>query len=728
MKSSAHLESFIRNCGVDILGWKGWHFKVLTILVTLASIFALYLVITAPLDLAAQTIFGLVAFVAVLLIRRLSWGQAGIVLMILISITVSFRYIYWRLTTSIEFDNFLDAFFGWGLVFAELYAFIVLLLGYLQTSMPLKRAAAIMPLDHAAWPTVDVFIPTYAEDLDVVRLTVLAAMSMDWPADKLRIYILDDGHREIFREFANEVGVNYLTRSNNAHNKAGNLNAALYQTDGEFVAIFDCDHIPTRSFLQISMGWFFKDPKLAMVQTPHYFFSPDPFEKNLNTYKVVPNEGELFYGLVQDGNDLWNASFFCGSCAVLKRSPLLEIGGIAVETVTEDAHTALKMSKKGYNLAYLAIPQAAGLATESLSRHIVQRIRWARGMAQIFRVDNPLLARGLTIWQRLCYSNAMMHFFYGLPRLVFLTAPLAYLLFGAQVFSATAIMVVAFALPHIAIASITNSKIQGPFRHSFWNEVYETTLAWYILLPVLLALINPKLGKFNATSKGGIVEKEYVDWNYSIPYIVLLLINLTALFIGLLKLVLFSGTVSTLLINLVWVCFNIIIISASANVARETKQLRSSPRVTSKLPATIVLPNGKTIICETNDFSKDGVELATTVQLRPIVGDHILLSIYRGLKEVTVPGIVARSGTTIGVRFDKLTISQQIELTQVTFSRADNWINVWGKDSNDAPLKSLKEVMSYGILNLGPLLKDAIRDLYSAITPLLRNKRRRVRG
>ena len=152
----------------------------------------------------------------------------------------------------------------------------------------------------------------------------------------------------------------------------------------------------------------------------------------------MPNEGELFYGLVQDGNDLWNATFFCGSCALLRRSMVEEIGGIAVETVTEDAHTALKLHRLGYTTAYLSIAQAAGLATESLSSHIGQRIRWARGMTQIFRIDNPLTGKGLKIGQRLCYLNAMMHFFYGIPRLVFLTAPLSFLFFGSQVIEAAA--------------------------------------------------------------------------------------------------------------------------------------------------------------------------------------------------------------------------------------------------------------------------------------------------
>jgi cellulose synthase (UDP-forming) len=153
-----------------------------------------------------------------------------------------------------------------------------------------------------------------------------------------------------------------------------------------------------RSFLQLTVGWFLRDPKLALVQTPHHFLSPDPFERNLDTFRHQPNEGELFYGLVQDGNDMWNAAFFCGSCAVLRRSALDDIGGFAVETVTEDAHTALRLHRKGWNSAYVRIPQAAGLATESLSAHIGQRIRWARGMAQIFRTDNPLLGKGLTFF------------------------------------------------------------------------------------------------------------------------------------------------------------------------------------------------------------------------------------------------------------------------------------------------------------------------------------------
>ena len=183
------------------------------------------------------------------------------------------------------------------------------------------------------------------------------------------------------------------------------------------------------------MGWFLRDRKLAMLQTPHYFYSPDPFERNLGQFHATPNEGELFYGVVQDGNDFWNATFFCGSCAVIRRKALDEVGGIAVETVTEDAHTSLRMQMRGWNTAYINIPQAAGLATEQLSGHVRQRIRWARGMVQVLRMENPLWAPGLKLAQRLCYFNAMSHYLYALPRLIFLTAPLIYLVLGADQYS-----------------------------------------------------------------------------------------------------------------------------------------------------------------------------------------------------------------------------------------------------------------------------------------------------
>ena len=678
------------------------------------------LIITVPFEFYAQCIFAIGCFVAALVLRRIP-GRLTILIMIGLSLTASLRYIYWRLTETLGFDDWVDMAFGYGLVLAEIYALVVLVFGYLQTAWPLRRQPVLLKSPPSDWPVVDVFIPSYNEALDIVKLTIFAAQAMDWPKDKLRVHVLDDGRREDFREFCEQINVNYITRDNNRHAKAGNLNEALKVTSGEYVAFFDADHVPTRSFLQVSIGWFLKDPKLAMLQTPHFFFSPDPFEKNLDTFRSVPNEGELFYGLVQDGNDLWNATFFCGSCAVIRRKPLMEVGGVAVETVTEDAHTALKLNRAGYNTAYLAIPQAAGLATESLSSHISQRIRWARGMAQIFRTDNPLFGKGLNLGQRLCYLNAMLHFFYGLPRLVFLTAPLAFLFFDAQIFHAAGLMITAYALPHIFHASLTNSTIQGRFRHSFWNEVYETVLAWYIMGPVLVALVNPKRGGFNVTNKGGIIDEKFFDWKLARPYIVLLTLNMAGLAWGLLRLALGEeGATTTLLINLVWTLYNVIITSAAVAVASETRQIRAEPRVAAQLPARLTRADGSVIEGMTQDFSQKGVGLRLPEGVNVPQGERVQISLFRNQHLSVFPAVIVFSrGELLGAQFDALSLRQQSDLVRLTFSRADTWASTWGRGQVDTPMVALREVSRIGLRGIHELFKASAMEVRS----LLRRRR-----
>jgi cellulose synthase (UDP-forming) len=478
------------------------------VLVFCLAAFLFFQFISINLSWRNQAILGALSVLLGLAANRLSPSRVVTLALMIISLAATFRYGWWRVSMLVDyFSNeanqhvTLDAFFLLILICAEGYTALIMILGYMQTAWPLHRKPIPMPLDEALWPHVDLLIPTYNEPLSLVRYTALAAINIDYPPEKLHVYILDDGARSEFEDFAREAGVGYVARTEHNHAKAGNINHALLSMDSPYVAIFDCDHVPTRSFLQMTMGWMLVDPKLAMLQTPHHFYSPDPFERNLLQYKTIPNEAELFYGIVQDGNDFWNATFFCGSCALLRRSALDEVGGIATETVTEDAHTSLRMQKRGYNTAYINIPQAAGLATETLAAHVGQRIRWARGMIQILRTENPLFARGMKFTQRLCYLNAMLHFLYALPRLIFLLSPLVYLLLRRTIIPGYWIAILAFAFPHLILASLTNSRIQGRYRHSFWNEIYEAVLAPYILVPTLMAFRAARSGKPLSTAR-----------------------------------------------------------------------------------------------------------------------------------------------------------------------------------------------------------------------------------
>ena len=279
--------------------------------------------------------------------------------------------------------------------------------------------------------------------------------------------------------------------------------------------------------------------------------------------------------------------------------------------MTEDAHTALRLHRAGWHSAYPKLPLAAGLATERLAIHVGQRMRWARGMTQIFRLDNPFLGRGLSFGQRICYMNAMMHFFFGVPRFVFLTAPLAYLMFRLNIIAASGLMVIAYALPHLWHSTVTNSRLQSRYRHSFWGEIYESVLAMYLLKPTLTTLINPKRGKFNVTEKGGLLPADYFDYKIVRPHLVITFLLVAGVIIGLVRwwFTDYSDT-EVLLLNVFWAIFNLVTISAAIAVAREARQLRGAVRHELVLPVVVHLPNGRTIATQSDNISTTGAQLA----------------------------------------------------------------------------------------------------------------------
>lgn len=637
------------------------------------------LVIGVPLQQREQWLFAGVTIGGAMLLDRRK-GRKTTIALGLLAVLISTRYLFWRTTQTLEFENMPELLLGGGLYLAELYAWVILVLGFIQTSWPLERPVIEMTGEPADWPTVDIYIPTYNESLKIVRSTVFAAMDVDYPTERFKVYILDDGRRPEFRAFAREAGCGYITRDNNLHAKAGNLNAAMKKTTGELIAIFDCDHVPTRAFLQLSVGWFQKDPRLALIQTPHHMYSPDPVQRNLadTLGDDMPGEGDLFYGAVQNGNDLWNAAFFCGSCAIIRREALMETNGFAGETVTEDAHTALKLQRTGWNTAYIGARLSAGLATERLVLHVGQRIRWARGMTQILRIDNPLLGPGLSLQQRLCYLNAMLHFQYPLPRIAFLTSPLAYLIFGQNIIQASASLIFAYAAPHLFCASVANGRSQGGDRRPYWGEVYETILAFHLVKPTVMTWFQPRKGKFNVTDKGSLLDQTYFDWAIVKPHLITIGLLVAGITMGLAKLLffpyMFNIQTDTLVLNCAWAGFSLAILIAAISVARETRQTRSDIRIPVDLPVTAYLESGHVVDARTIDISMGGAALKLPAEL-PVPNravSHITMAM--GDETLSIPVETMRvHERNVYVRFEELDILAGRHLVRAVMGRADAW-------------------------------------------------------
>ena len=231
-----------------------------------------------------------------------------------VTILLGVIYLAWRFTSSL---NTAALWFAVPLVAAETFAFISTLLFVFMLWRPTRRQAP-PPLEGV---TVDVFITTYNEPVELVRLTVEAALRIDWP--RLKVYLLDDGARPGMRDLAATLGAGYITRGEEwtdkpRHAKAGNVNNALMRTDGEFILILDADQIPDPRIIRRTIGYL-RDPGLAFVQTPQRFYNLPPGDP-------FGSDAPLFYGPIMQGKDGWNAAFFCGSNAVLRREALLQLG------------------------------------------------------------------------------------------------------------------------------------------------------------------------------------------------------------------------------------------------------------------------------------------------------------------------------------------------------------------------------------------------------------------
>ncbi|MGD0137326.1 MAG: glycosyltransferase [Tepidisphaeraceae bacterium] len=392
----------------------------------------------ASLHLFLFTLLALAFFllVAPSLPKNKVWPRA---VMVGLTLSIMLRYLVWRWCCTVWPDLFwsLGGLWSFAVFAAESAALLSCSITYLILTRPTNRSAEadaqerrLRRLPLLDLPSVDVFIPTYNEGKEVLERTIVAATHMDYP--NYCVWILDDGRREWLKTLCAERRVGYLTRDDNKHAKAGNVNNALRHTSGEFIAIFDADFAPMRQFIFRTLG-FFDNPKIGIVQTPQHFFNRDPLQRNLGLGNTWPDEQRLFFDTIQPARDGWGVAFCCGSCCMLRRSAVEAIGGIPTGSVTEDVLTTLALLRRGIITRYLNERLSMGLAPESVGAYFVQRKRWLRGGIQLLFLRQGPLGPGLSPLQRLTFIP--FEWLVMCPmRLFALMIPLVYLLTGLSPF------------------------------------------------------------------------------------------------------------------------------------------------------------------------------------------------------------------------------------------------------------------------------------------------------
>lgn len=520
---------------------------------------------------------------------------------------VVLRYAYWRTTSTLPPTSDLASFIpGLLLYLAEMYSIVMLGISLFVVADPKRRQPAPR-VDPSTAPSVDVLVPSYNEPANILALTLSAAKAMDYPAGRLTVTLLDDGateeklnsadrikaaaaHRRAteLKALCEKLGVNYFARERNVHAKAGNLNSGLSVTSGDLVVVFDADHAPERNFLTETVGLFTEDPKLFLVQTPHFFANPDPVERNLRTFDHMPSENEMFYGRIQAGLDRWNAAFFCGSAAVLRRKALEEAGGFSGITVTEDCETALELHAKGWNSAYVDKPLVCGLQPETFAALIGQRTRWCSGMVQILLLKNPLFKRGLSFAQRLGYLSSSMFWLFPFARTAFFFAPLLFILLNLKIYVSSLEEFFAYAVTYLVASEMIRASLFGRLRWPWISELYEYAQSIFLLPAIAAVVASPRKPTFNVTAKGQDVNRDHVS-ELSLPYVVIFVVSLVGMAVCIYRYQTEPEIAGLLGVAGLWQFVNLLIAGAGLGIVTEKAEGRGASRLPAATAVDVIV-------------------------------------------------------------------------------------------------------------------------------------------
>lgn len=452
-----------------------------------------------------------------------------------ILIALAMRYMIWRtFGQTMNFTTSLSSFLGILMYAVEVFSFVMFFFNSLQTiwsNAKLRSAQAdrytedIFSGQYLPW--VDVFVPTHNEPEFIVRRTAVGCQAIDYPNKK--VYILDDTGRPHIRALAQELGCGYLTYPEgfvNKHAKAGNLNNALPQTDGELIVVMDSDFVPFKNFLTRTVG-FFQQPDVAIVQTPQDFYNPDHHVRNLGVDHLFPNDLAMFFRYDQSTRDTANSAMCCGTSYVMRRSCLESIGGYVTRCVSEDSSTSTLFLTRGYRVIYLNEALSMGESTRNYADFMKQRLRWLQGNLQIF-----CCAKEIPIWSRMNLiqqSYMVVHLmgcFQPLLRVFCLVTPLISLYLGVSPIISTAPEIVYYGVPYLLLLAGTTAWFSEYHASYFFNQVYETIFCFPGLKRLYTTLRSPFGKGFAVTPKGVTVDAKNYNLRSTLPLLVVMALTL----------------------------------------------------------------------------------------------------------------------------------------------------------------------------------------------------------
>ena len=629
-------------------------------------------------DALPRVVLAGLAAASTLWLPRRRWSY---VLIELILVGVALRYFLWRATTlntahplSLVCSAVL---FGTELLYLLTTGLQLLPALQFNPGLRSRQADQLMPWVQENTPSVDVWIPTYNEPTRLVRRAILTCRNLSYR--HRTITVLDDGHRPAIAALAAELGVNYLSREGNAHRKAGNLNHALAHTRAEFIAVFDCDFMPFAGFLERTLG-FFRDPKVALVQTPQHYFQAEFHNRNLGLDVVMPSDLDYFFRYLQVIRDRSNAVICCGTSYVVRRSALEEIGGYVTSCLIEDHQTSTKLLTRGWTVRYLNEVLSMGEVPRTFADFLDQRLRWMQGNIQIF-----FRPQELPIWSTLTgeqisfYLNLAISLLTPVWRLIYLVLPLLSLVLGFTLIAAPPIEYLAYGVPFVMLLHTLPSWLSNYHQFQFWNEVYETLFCVPGLKRLLQILRHPfRIYGGIVTNKDATTLSQSLNLSLSWPLLSFLAVLSFALVMRyVIPLVTFGlgpwrPTYEGEALMLAWNLFNALVVLVALLSCIDQPIRRATDRFPIQRIGCLTL-NGEQLWGTTTDISEEGAGFTLQQPHHGLTPGRAQLQLMEPPLTVEVDLLWA-SSTQLGLQFDRVNVDTDATLLGLIYS-GDHWFH-----------------------------------------------------
>ena len=410
-------------------------------------------------------------------------------------------------------------------------------------------------------PTVDVFIPTYNEKEEIVRGTIRAARELDYPVERLRIWVLDDGRRPWLETICSREGVGYFARPTNEHGKAGNLNYAFPRTSSDLIVVIDADFLLEKNFLYRTIGFLLFRKGIGLVQTPQHFYNPDPVQHNLGGNSAWTEDQHFFMTTGQSARETYGNAFCVGSGWIVRRDLVEELGGFPQESLCEDLEISYVLLARGHRTLYLNEPLAFGLAPESTPEYLKQRVRWCTGtMQHLFIKSGPLRARGLSLLDRLFYLEPVLYYLTLPFMILLLISPIVFWFTGAAPITSVGDELVLILLPrfvagYLLLYWLSEWKVMPPV-----TLLHKALSSFHLTAAVLKSLYRPFGRPFQVTAKGQSSDQTVIHWRILWIFAALglaLLAGMILNFTGVLQVVELGYLTS---LDIVWSGFSLVVL------------------------------------------------------------------------------------------------------------------------------------------------------------------------